>query len=81
MWHEWGENRNAHRVLVGIPEGKRRWENNNKLALQEIRWKVMEWANLTEDRDKWRTAVNAVMNAQVPQNAANFLTRRKTIRF
>jgi len=41
----------------------------------------VEWVNLTEERDKWRTAVNAVMNAQVPQNAANFLTRRETIRF
>jgi hypothetical protein len=37
-------------------------ENNNKLALQEIRWKVREWVNLTEERDKWLTAVNA----QVP---------------
>jgi len=31
----------------------------------------MGWVNLTEERDKWRTAVNAVLNAQIPQNAAN----------
>jgi hypothetical protein len=47
------------------------------LALQEIRWKVREWVNLTEERNKWLTAVNA----QVPQNAVNFLTTRETIRF
>jgi hypothetical protein len=41
----------------------------------------MDWVNLTEDRDRCWTAVNAVMNAQVPQNAAIFLTRRETIRF
>jgi len=41
----------------------------------------MEWVNLTGDRDKWQIAVNVVMNVQVPQNAANFLTRRETIRF
>ena len=41
----------------------------------------MVWLNLAEDRDKWRIAVIAVMNAQVPQNAANLFTRRETIRF
>jgi hypothetical protein len=41
----------------------------------------MEWLNLTDDRDKWCVAVIAVMNAQVPQNAANLFTRRETIRF
>jgi len=70
---------------VWIPEGKTtwkcRWENNNKLALQKIIRKVMVWLNLAEDRDKWRIAVIAVMNAQVPQNAANLFTRRETIRF
>jgi hypothetical protein len=40
-----GERRDAYRVLVGKPEGKRllgrprlRWEDNIKLDLQEVGW-------------------------------------------
>jgi hypothetical protein len=43
-----GENRGVHRVLVGRPEGKRplgrpkrRWEDNIKLDLQEVRGRVV----------------------------------------
>jgi hypothetical protein len=39
------EKRNAYRILVGKPEGKRplegprrRWVNNIKMDLREIRW-------------------------------------------
>ena len=42
-----GERRDVYRVLVGKPEGKRpfgrhrhRWENNNKMDLQEVGWGV-----------------------------------------
>jgi hypothetical protein len=34
----------------------------------------MDWINLAEDRDRWRTVVNAVMDLRVPQNAVNFLS-------
>jgi hypothetical protein len=40
-----GETRNAYRILVGKPEGKRplgrprrRWMDNIKMDLREIRW-------------------------------------------
>jgi hypothetical protein len=40
-----GEKRNAYRILVGKPEGKRplerlrrRWVNNIKMDLREIEW-------------------------------------------
>jgi len=40
-----GERRDAYRVLVGKPEGKRslgrpwhRWEDNIKIGLQEVGW-------------------------------------------
>ena len=34
----------------------------------------IDWIDVAQDRDWWRTVVNAVMNLQVPQNAGNFLT-------
>ncbi|KAJ4445887.1 hypothetical protein ANN_12573 [Periplaneta americana] len=54
-----GESRNAYRVLVGRPEGKRplgrprrRWEGNIKMDLREVRYDDREWINLAQDRDQ-----------------------------
>jgi hypothetical protein len=67
-----GEKRNAYRILVGKAEGKRplgrprrRWVNNIKMDLREIRWDGMDWIDLAEDRDWWRTLVNTVMDLRV----------------
>jgi hypothetical protein len=68
-----GERRGAYRALVGKPEGRRplerprrRWEDNIKMDLQEVGWGGMNWINLAQDRDRWRSLVNAVMNLRVP---------------
>jgi hypothetical protein len=68
-----GETRNAYRVLVGNPEGKRplgrrrhRWVDNIKMDLREIRCDGMDWIDLAENRDQWRPLVNTVMNLPVP---------------
>jgi hypothetical protein len=68
-----GERRGAYRALVGKPEGRRplgrprrRWEDNINMDLREVGWGGMDWINLAEDRDRWRTLVNAVMNLRVP---------------
>jgi hypothetical protein len=63
--------RNAYRILVGNPEGKRplgrrRWVENIKIDLREIGSDGMDWIDLVQDRDQWRTHVNAVMNLWVP---------------
>jgi len=52
----------------------RRWDNNIKMDLQEVGWEGMDWIDPSQDRDRWRALVHAVMNLWVPQNAANFLT-------
>jgi hypothetical protein len=62
-----GEKRNAYRLLVGNPGGKRplgrprrRWVDNIKLELLGIGSGHVDWIGLAQDRDKWRTLVNAV---------------------
>jgi hypothetical protein len=68
MW----EKRNAYKILVGKPEGKRplgrprrRWVDNTKMDLK-IGWDGKDWINLAHDRDQWRALVNTVMNLWVP---------------
>ena len=65
--------RNAYRVLVGKPESKRplgrprrTWEHNIKMDLREVDCDPGDWIAVTEDRDKWRAYVRAVMNLRVP---------------
>jgi hypothetical protein len=63
--------RNAYRIFVGKPEGKRplgrrRWQGNIKVDLRGIGWGGMDWIDLAQDRDQWRALVNTVMNLRVP---------------
>jgi hypothetical protein len=67
------DKRNAYRILVGKPEGRRplgrprrRRVNNIKMNLKEIGLVGMNWTNLAQDRDKWRALVNTVINLLVP---------------
>jgi hypothetical protein len=66
-------NRNASRILVGKQEGKRslgrqrrKWVDSIKIDLREIKWDGLDWIDLAQDRDQWRTLVNTVMNLRVP---------------
>jgi hypothetical protein len=68
-----GMKRNAYRLLVGEPEGKRpqgrpRWRfvDNIKMDLGEIGWSGVKWIGLAQDRDKRRSLLNSVLNFQVP---------------
>jgi hypothetical protein len=67
-----GTKRNAYRILVGKPEGKRplgrsrhRWEDNIRMDLREMGWGGMDWIDLAYDRDQCRALVNTVMNLRV----------------
>jgi hypothetical protein len=79
--------RNAYKILVGRPEGKRplgsrrrKWVDNIEMGLRKIGLESVDWINLAQERDQWRATVNTVMNLRVPQQAGNFLTKR-TISF
>jgi hypothetical protein len=68
-----GEKRNAYRILVGKPDGKRslgrprrRWADNIKMYLREIGLDGMDWSDWAQDRDQWRALVNMVMNLRGP---------------
>jgi hypothetical protein len=68
-----GEKRNACRILVGKPEGKRplegprlRWVDNIRMDLREMGCGGMDWIDLAQDRDQWRALVNTVMKLRVP---------------
>jgi hypothetical protein len=68
-----GENRNAYRILVGMPKGKRplgrprrKWVDNIKMDHREIGWDGMDLIDLVLNRDQWRALVNTVMNLRVP---------------
>ena len=83
-----GEERGVYRFLLGKPEGKRplgrprrRWVDNITTVLQELGCGYMDWIELAQDRDRWRTLVSAVMNLRVPWNVGNFLTSCKPVSF
>jgi hypothetical protein len=68
-----GEKRNAYRLLVGKPEGKRplgrprrRWVHKIMMDFGEVVWGDVDWIGLAQDRNRWRALVNSVLNLRVP---------------
>jgi hypothetical protein len=66
------EKRKVYKVLVGKPEGKRplgrprrRREDGIRMDLREIGLGGVDWIRLSEDTDRWRAVVRAVMNLRV----------------
>jgi hypothetical protein len=68
-----GEERKVYKILVGKPEGKRplerpklRWEDWVRMDLRENGLGGdVDWIRLSQDRDRWRAVVSAVMNLRV----------------
>jgi hypothetical protein len=67
-----GKKRNAYRLLVGKPEGRRqlgrprrRWLNNIRMDFVEVGWGDVDWIGLAQD-GRWRALVNSVLNLRVP---------------
>jgi hypothetical protein len=68
-----GEKRNAYRLMVAKPEGKRplgrprrRCVDNLRMDLGEVGRGDVDWIDLAQDRNRWRALVNSVLNFQVP---------------
>jgi hypothetical protein len=68
-----GAKRNAYRLLVGKPEGKRppgrprrRWVYNIRMELGEVGCGYVDWIGLAQDRNRWRALVNSVLKFRVP---------------
>jgi hypothetical protein len=67
-----GEKRNAYRLLLGKPTGKRplirlrcRCVDNIRMDLGEVGWVSVDWIGLAQDRNRWRALVNLVLNLGV----------------
>jgi hypothetical protein len=67
-----GEKRNAYRLLVGKPEGRRprerprrRWVDIIRMYLGKVGWGDVDWIGLAQNRNRWRALVNSVLNLQV----------------
>jgi hypothetical protein len=64
-----GEGRGVYRFLIGkrpLGRPRRRWGDNIKMDLREMRIDGANWILLAQDRGWWRAFVSMVMNLQVP---------------
>jgi hypothetical protein len=66
------EKKNAYMIPMGKPECKRplgrprrRWVDNIKMDLREIVWDSIYWIDLAQERHRWKSLVNMVMNLRV----------------
>jgi hypothetical protein len=46
------------------------------MHLREIGWTGIDWVDLAQDRDQWRTLVNTVMNLRVPCKCILYFNNR-----
>jgi hypothetical protein len=76
-----GRGEKVCKVLVGKPEGKRplgrprrRWEDGIRMYLREIGLGGVDWIRLSQDRDRWRAVVSAVMKLRVLAPRSRFVS-------
>jgi hypothetical protein len=66
-----GEKTDAFSILVGITEEEDHLEKpgvDGRTDIQEVGWGGINWIDQAQDRDRWRSLANAVMNLQLTQN-------------
>ena len=66
------EGRSALKILIGTPTGKRplgkpehRWKDNIRMDLKEVGISARNWVDSVQDRDYWKSLVNAALNLRV----------------
>jgi hypothetical protein len=67
------QKRNAYKILIGKPEGKRplrrprrRWESNITFNVKQTGPDNVNWIHLAQDRDQLLVLVYTVKDFQVP---------------
>jgi hypothetical protein len=77
MWHAWERRENCTRFWWESPKERDRLEDQGvggkdgiRMDLREIGLGGVDWIRLSQDRDRWRAVVSAVMNLRVlaPRN-------------
>jgi len=73
MWHVWGREEACTGFWCGYPRERDHGGDpgaDGRIILRWIfsKWDVggMDWIELAQDRDRWRTSVTAVKNLRVP---------------
>ena len=64
------EESRTFKILTGTPTEKRtlgrprrRWKDNIRIDIKEI---GINWVGMTQDKENWRSLVNAVLNPRIP---------------
>jgi len=85
MWRVWVRRGGVYRVLVGKPERRRqlgrprhRWVDNIRTDLQEVGCGYMDWIELAQDTDRWRTLVECVNEPSCSVKCGEFLDYLQT---
>ena len=53
-------------ILPVVLHGRRRWEDNIRMDLEEIGINAGNWVDSAQGRNYWRALVNAALNLRVP---------------
>jgi hypothetical protein len=51
-----------------------RWDDIAKMNFYEIRWEVVDWFNIAQERDNLRDGLKKIMKFRGPYNKGNILT-------
>jgi hypothetical protein len=72
MWHAWERRENCTRFWWASPKERDLWEDQgvggkmgSEWILGRLAWVGVNWIRLSQDRDRWRAVVSAVMNLRV----------------
>jgi hypothetical protein len=49
-----------------------RWVDNIRMGLGEVGWDDVDWIGLAQDRNIWRSLVNAVLNLRFHKMLGNY---------